>query len=518
MTCGSSASDPHDAGTNVDGEKIRPAFISTDALIHRSAKECGPLAYEKTPWDPSPKEHPFRQRVHLRLAAKRIHYFRDAATGAVRIGKGVWDWETTTPFLGTEPGTSSGGGLTCGGGDDDDDDPGPDEDDNPPPDESGENPPGGDVTGGGAGNDDIGGGPDESNDPPNIQRDGGGEGGDGGLGDEPVPAPLDGGPGGDGGSGEGGNEPVRLPPPQSAQLARLPVGTSVANGSQYKHQPLPPANAGPAQVGPLATPNEIGTPGICGIPANGPVDLRYGDLTTVGGVPTPETLTQWKDDVPVTSRIEFFGLTTANGTAFEVDDTSADARYVRGTGPGGVAFLPSNRGLEDVEPGVTTHRNLETASVNEVSVVQGTLAICNEIDPALGAVDGMLSTIDASGNVTVTPVDSDGATDANRSWSFTGIVNLLAGLGAPPTNVSGTGNLAITDLVCLGNNAGAYTSTLPTAVVGQLYLLKNVGAGAWTIDGNGADTIDGAATVNIAAGAFRAIYCGAANTWYTLWT
>ena len=74
----------------------------------------------------------------------------------------------------------------------------------------------------------------------------------------------------------------------------------------------------------------------------------------------------------------------------------------------------------------------------------------------------------------------------------------------PLAVVSKTSAYTVTDddaAILVDATGGAVTVTLPTAVgrTGQTYEIKrtNAGANAVTVDGNGAETIDGAATVSL---------------------
>ena len=54
---------------------------------------------------------------------------------------------------------------------------------------------------------------------------------------------------------------------------------------------------------------------------------------------------------------------------------------------------------------------------------------------------------------------------------------------------------------------------MPTAIVGQILNIKNIGVGTITLEGNGADTIDGAANQTINQWANMKVQCYAANSW-----
>lgn len=73
--------------------------------------------------------------------------------------------------------------------------------------------------------------------------------------------------------------------------------------------------------------------------------------------------------------------------------------------------------------------------------------------------------------------------------------------------IGGTATLGVGDKV-VEFSAGSFTVTLPTATSksGESYYLKNSSGATVTIDGDGAETIDGAATYALLAGTFVKIY------------
>lgn len=69
-------------------------------------------------------------------------------------------------------------------------------------------------------------------------------------------------------------------------------------------------------------------------------------------------------------------------------------------------------------------------------------------------------------------------------------------------------------VVC--NKEDAFVVTLPTAVVGQVFTVKNIGAGTVTLEGLVDDTIDGAANKEILQWACVTVQCYEANKWVVL--
>lgn len=79
--------------------------------------------------------------------------------------------------------------------------------------------------------------------------------------------------------------------------------------------------------------------------------------------------------------------------------------------------------------------------------------------------------------------------------------------------VTDTYTILSNDATVICNKATAFTVTLPTAVAGQIYTIKNIGAGTVTVDGAGADTIDGETTQDVIQWESLKIQCYAANSW-----
>lgn len=79
-----------------------------------------------------------------------------------------------------------------------------------------------------------------------------------------------------------------------------------------------------------------------------------------------------------------------------------------------------------------------------------------------------------------------------------------------------TANIAVTDETVICNKATNFIVTLPTAVVGQKFIIKNIGSGTVTIDGNSTDTIDGSLTQTIFQYESMQLQCHVANKWSIL--
>jgi hypothetical protein len=77
----------------------------------------------------------------------------------------------------------------------------------------------------------------------------------------------------------------------------------------------------------------------------------------------------------------------------------------------------------------------------------------------------------------------------------------ISGIGMKQNYVTKTGAYTATDAdYVIDCTSGTFTVTLPASSgrTGRILIIKNSGAGTITVDGNGAETIDGAATYSLA--------------------
>jgi hypothetical protein len=101
--------------------------------------------------------------------------------------------------------------------------------------------------------------------------------------------------------------------------------------------------------------------------------------------------------------------------------------------------------------------------------------------------------------------------ETNLNKIETGIYD--ANLFSVVTLVTGTYQALASDGLIVCNKISAFTVTLPTAVNGKVFSIKNIGAGTVTVDGFENDTIDGVAIQDVLQWACMKIQCTADNTW-----
>lgn len=140
-----------------------------------------------------------------------------------------------------------------------------------------------------------------------------------------------------------------------------------------------------------------------------------------------------------------------------------------------------------------------------VSSVDGTTVLNAKINPATGAL-----LVEGSGTVSsVSVVTANGISGSVATATTTPAITLTLGAITPTSVTTGallTGYTAQTTTYSvlasdytINCTSGTFTVTLPTAVgrTGQIYVIKNSGAGTITIATTSAQTIDGAATQSL---------------------
>jgi len=126
--------------------------------------------------------------------------------------------------------------------------------------------------------------------------------------------------------------------------------------------------------------------------------------------------------------------------------------------------------------------------------------------------------IAASGSITGTSLTdgvatlSAGSLTGAVNGTFSGTVTSGSRIGGI-TTVTDTYTILVTDETIVCNKATAFTVTLPAAVTGQMFTIKNIGAGVVTVDGDGGDTIDGETTQDVYQWSAMKVQCIAANAW-----
>lgn len=149
-------------------------------------------------------------------------------------------------------------------------------------------------------------------------------------------------------------------------------------------------------------------------------------------------------------------------------------------------------------------RNLNVPSLDTGNVFtgqnefEGTTQIRGPLEITLPA--DVLNLVDSGAAINV--LDFSASNGATYTFPLGGGAVAMVGgpLSVPYRGVSGTYSVQMSDGV-VNCTSGTFTVTLPTAVgcAGQWFAVKNSGAGVITVAGSGGQTIDGAASVALAA-------------------
>ena len=108
---------------------------------------------------------------------------------------------------------------------------------------------------------------------------------------------------------------------------------------------------------------------------------------------------------------------------------------------------------------------------------------------------------------TAYPITTSGAV------ALSGTVTSTGGWVGKITTITDTYQVLVTDQTIICDKTTAFTVTLPTAVVGQKFNIKNINTGTVTLEGDGADTIDGDLNQAIYQWECVQVQCYAANKW-----
>ena len=128
------------------------------------------------------------------------------------------------------------------------------------------------------------------------------------------------------------------------------------------------------------------------------------------------------------------------------------------------------------------------------------------------------------GIMTLTGTTSNGSTDVLviknsggttvASFNSSGSLTLVGGSIGKIANITDLYNIQSSDNVVVCSGSTGFTVTLPVAVVGQIFIIKNIGAGNITLQGyGGTDTIDGETSQTIIQWNSITVQCYIANKW-----
>lgn len=118
---------------------------------------------------------------------------------------------------------------------------------------------------------------------------------------------------------------------------------------------------------------------------------------------------------------------------------------------------------------------------------------------------------------TATEGEPHWTTDTDILYIYDGTQNLAVGNIVPTTRVTTTYTVLVTDrVVYCDTDGGAFTATLPAGVEGQTFRLINCGSAGLdlTIDGNGAETVRGAATQIVSDSEIMILVYNATEGWW----
>jgi len=129
------------------------------------------------------------------------------------------------------------------------------------------------------------------------------------------------------------------------------------------------------------------------------------------------------------------------------------------------------------------------------------------------AVDGYTG----AGTITYVNSQADGELDVSGDATVSGTLTTGAGRIVNTTRVTAAYTALVTDhMIYADTDGGAYTIDLPAGVEGQMFRIANVGTSGndVTIDGDGGETVMGAATQTLSDGEIMILVYNATEGWW----
>lgn len=203
------------------------------------------------------------------------------------------------------------------------------------------------------------------------------------------------------------------------------------------------------------------------------------------------------------------GTTTHSPTAkWKIDGVGNFISSLDSTGI--VLGAASDASMKFNGSGLVIASNLVTAT-DYLQLIGGT----NGIDLVIGATEQVTLTDGKFAPTTDSDIDLGDSTHFFKE-AFMGKLTTNGGRIGKITTANDTYTVLVSDDTVICDKSSSFTISLPVAVTGQKFTIKNVGAGVVTVDADSSDTIDGSLTQSVNQWESMQIQCYAANKWAVL--
>jgi hypothetical protein len=155
--------------------------------------------------------------------------------------------------------------------------------------------------------------------------------------------------------------------------------------------------------------------------------------------------------------------------------------------------------------GDTSNLVLYGFASNDILLYARTALTATVNNVGINLASGKVLQIDGS-----TVVNQDVTTTAGPTFDH---LHLNGGYFGKVTVVTNTYSILASDETVICNRTTAFTATLPAAVTGQRFNIKNINIGTVTVEGDSSDTIDGQLNQTLGQWDSMTVVCQAANTW-----